>query len=99
MFPYENLSGTEEVFWTKNGERINTQESNEKYSGIRIDYPSLTIRKVNQQDAGSYQFTATNSMGTTKSDIIVLGKTFYLCNQTSWHFIDFHRHVNQNISC
>lgn len=72
VFPYNKLSGIKEAFWTKNGEQLDTQNRNEKYSDITLDDPSLEIKNVNQQDAGSYQFTVTNSMGTRRSDIIVL---------------------------
>lgn len=65
----------ENVFWTKNGEKIDTfaEKNNCKYSKVSIDNPSLTIYNVSQHDAGSYQFTAFNAVGSTKSDIIRLG--------------------------
>lgn len=65
----------ENVFWTKNGEKIDTfaETNNCKYSKVSIDNPSLTIYNVSHHDAGSYQFTAFNAVGSTKSDIIRLG--------------------------
>lgn len=65
----------ENVFWTKNGEIIDTfaETNNCKYSKVSIDNPSLTIYNVSNNDAGSYQFTALNAVGSTKSDIIRLG--------------------------
>lgn len=44
-----------------------------KYSEVSINNPSLTIFDVNQHDAGSYQLTATNAVGSTQSNAIVLG--------------------------
>lgn len=74
MFPYDKFSETQEVFWTKNGVKIDFRESGVKYSGFDIEDQSLTIHNVNHQDAGSYQITAINSVGSTSSDIFVIGK-------------------------
>lgn len=63
------------VFWSKNGEEIDTSKSGGKYSKLSIKDPSLTIFKVNEHDAGSYHLTASNAVGSTKSDVIVLGNS------------------------
>lgn len=73
MFPYDKFSETQEVFWTKNGVKIDFRESGKKYSGFNIEDQSLTIHNVNHRDAGSYQITVINSIGSTSSDIIVIG--------------------------
>lgn len=58
-------------YWTKNGEVIDTQAKgwiNFKWG----DYsPSLIIHNVNRQDAGFYRLTATNAVGSDKSDIVL----------------------------
>lgn len=63
----------ENVFWTKNGVGIDIQRMGRKYSKISTGNPSLTINNVNQQDAGSYQLIAVNSVGSTVSDTVILG--------------------------
>lgn len=59
------------VYWTKNGEKLNTQSLRGKYSKVNVKNPSLTIYNVNHQDAGSYQLIATNAVGSDKSDIVL----------------------------
>lgn len=73
VFLYEERPEIQSVFWSKNGEKLNSQGMRGKYSEVSIDNPSLTIFDINQHDAGSYQLTATNAVGSTQSDIIVLG--------------------------
>lgn len=63
----------DEIYWTKNGNKIDTQGNEEKFSKVSVDVPSLTIYNVNQYDAGRYTLTATNAAGTTVSEPIVLG--------------------------
>lgn len=70
---YDDSPIIQEVFWTKNGKKIDIQGSGGRLSGVTIDDPSLTIRDVNSDDAGEYQFTAVNAVGSTTSDVIVLG--------------------------
>lgn len=69
----DNSPDVLETFWTKNNERLNTEESGGKLSEMRIDNPSLTIRNVSPDDAGEYRLTAINAIGSTTSDVIVLG--------------------------
>lgn len=73
VFLYEKLPVLNNVFWTKNGEKLDTKGSGGRYHGVTTTEPSLTIFDVNAHDAGSYQLTATNLVGSTKSDVIVLG--------------------------
>lgn len=63
----------QDVFWTKNEEKIDVLSHEEKYSQVSVEDPSLTIFDVNPHDAGSYQLTATNAVGSTQSDAITLG--------------------------
>uniref|UniRef100_A0A8W8NZT4 Ig-like domain-containing protein n=1 Tax=Magallana gigas TaxID=29159 RepID=A0A8W8NZT4_MAGGI len=59
------------VYWTKNGEKIDTITGGRKFSKVTIKNPTLTIHNVNHQDAGSYQLTAINAVGSNKSDIVL----------------------------
>lgn len=61
------------MFWTKNGQELDTNGSGGRYSEVTVDNPSLAIFDVNQYDAGSYQLTATNALGSTTSDTVILG--------------------------
>lgn len=76
VFVIDDLPVIDEIYWTKNGNKINTQVNEGKYSKVSVDNPSLTIYNVNQYDAGHYTLTATNAAGTTVSDTIVLGTVF-----------------------
>lgn len=71
VFPYD----PDNVFWSKNGEKLQTSKFGEKYSKVSRTDPSLTIFTVNEHDAGSYYLTAINAVGSTQSEIIVVGKS------------------------
>lgn len=73
VFVYGSLPAVKNVFWTKNGQELDTNGSGGRYSEVTVDNPSLTIFDVNQYDAGSYQLTATNALGSTTSDTVILG--------------------------
>lgn len=73
VFLYGNLPAVQDVFWTKNGEKLDSQGSGGRYTEVTVDNPSLTIFEVNEYDAGSYQLTATNDIGSTSSDFLILG--------------------------
>lgn len=90
MFLYDNCNATTDVFWTKNGNEIDTLNSGGKYSKASIDDSSLTISDVNEHDAGSYQLTATNDVGSTQSDVIVLGNTVWQTNVVNVYTIYKH---------
>lgn len=85
VFPYDHFNATKDIFWTKNGEEIETSNSEEKYSRVNGDNSSFTmmISDVNGQDAGSYQLTATNEVGSTHSEDIVLGNKIWQINLIS----------------
>lgn len=69
------LPAIQKVFWTKDGEKLDIQGSGGKYCKVGVEDPSLIINNVNHRDIGSYQLTATNAVGATKSDVIVIGNT------------------------
>lgn len=73
VFVYGDLPAIQNVFWTKNGKEINTEGSGGKYTKVTVDNPSLTIFEANKYDAGSYQLTATNAVGSTSSEFLILG--------------------------
>lgn len=73
VFVYGDLPAIQSVFWTKNGKEINTEGSGGKYTKVTVDNPSLTIFEANEFDAGSYQLTATNAVGSTSSEFLILG--------------------------
>lgn len=78
VFVYDGSPDILEVFWTKNEEKIDTQGSGGRLSTVTVDDPSLTIRDVSHIDAGEYKLIARNAVGTTSSDIIVLGILTYI---------------------
>lgn len=73
VFVYGNRPAVQNVFWTKNGRELNTKGSGGKFTEVTVDNPSLTIFEVNEYDAGSYQLTATNAVGSTSSEFLILG--------------------------
>lgn len=81
---YDDSPAILEVFWTKNGEKIDTRGSGGRLSEVTIDDPSLIIRDVNVDVAGTYQFTAVNAVGSTNSDVIVLGIYRYISTDISY---------------
>lgn len=72
VFLYDQSHEILDVFWSMGENKIDTLEGGNKYSKVSIEEPSLTIFNVNEHDAGSYQLTATNAVGQTKSHVIVL---------------------------
>lgn len=73
MYVYDDSPGIFENFWTKNEKKINPEKSGGTLSEISNENPSLTIRNVSPDDAGEYRLTATNAVGSSTSDAIVLG--------------------------
>lgn len=90
VFPHDHFNATKDIFWTKNGEKIETSNGEEKYSRVNGDNSSFTISDVNEQDAGSYQLTATNEVGSTHSEAIVLGKKIWQINLISAYTINLY---------
>lgn len=82
VFPFEKSLAVQDVFWTRDGDKIYTQGSGGKYSKVSVENPSLTIFEVNKHDAGSYQLTAKNFVGSTKSDYIILGMSWQILHVT-----------------
>lgn len=85
------LPEIQDVFWTKDGEKVDIQGSGGKYCKVGDDDPSLIIHNVNHRDIGTYQLTATNAVGSAKSDVIVLGNTMIvLFNSMKYtNFVDY----------
>lgn len=73
VFLNETSPPVNDVYWTKNGIKLDVTKSDGKYSGVNINDPSLIINSVNHNDAGDYQLTAVNAVGESKSKVIVLG--------------------------
>lgn len=58
------------IKWTKDGQDIESEEEEHaKYS--KENGSSFTINKVNHNDVGSYQLTATNAVGSSRSQIVL----------------------------
>lgn len=87
VFLYEERPEIQTLFWSKNGQKLNSHAMRGKYSEVSINNPSLTIFDVNQHDAGSYQLTATNAVGSTQSNAIVLGIniSFHIYSKQTYH--------------
>lgn len=81
VFLSDDSPGIKDVFWSKNGEKIDIQGSGGRLSGVTIDDPSLIIRDVSQEDVGKYQLTARNAIGTNTSDVISIGMFFFNLRQ------------------
>lgn len=80
VFIYDDSPGILKIFWTRNDERVKYEESDGKLFKVYIDSPTLTIKNVSPDDAGEYQLTATNAVGSSSSDVIVLGICIILSN-------------------
>lgn len=74
MFIYDDSPGILDTFWTRNDKKIKSEENGGKLFEVYIDSrPTLTIKNVSSDDAGEYELTATNAVGSSTSDVIVLG--------------------------
>lgn len=73
VFLSDDSPDIKNIFWSKNGEKLDIQGSGGKLSGVTIDDPSLTITNVSQEDAGKYQLTAINAIGQNNSVVISIG--------------------------
>lgn len=71
VFVNKMLPAIKTIYWTKDGKKLEMEDGGEKYSEVNTRNPSLTIRNVNQHDAGTYRLTATNAVGTTSSEIVL----------------------------
>lgn len=79
VFLYDESPPFNVLYWTKNGIKLDVTKSNEKYSGVDMNDPSLIINSVNHNDAGDYQLIAVNEVGETRSEVIVLGNDKKIC--------------------
>lgn len=65
-----------DVYWTKKVAKESKEDfigtSNTRYK-VNTNDRSLTITDVDTNDAGTYRLNATNPVGTTTSEAIVLG--------------------------
>ncbi|KAK6963489.1 hemicentin-1, partial [Biomphalaria glabrata] len=66
--PLDSLS---DLYWTKNGVKLNTTGSN-KYSGGTKSIPNLTINSMTDSDVGRYECVAVNNFGTTEGPNITV---------------------------
>lgn len=66
---YDDSPDIQAVFWTKNGEKIDTQGNGGRLSKVTINDPSLTINEVCHHDAGRYKLTAVNAVGSNCDEI------------------------------
>ncbi|XP_062609206.1 uncharacterized protein LOC134270956 isoform X2 [Saccostrea cucullata] len=73
VFLYKQSPLLSEIAWKKDGSVIDIFGSGGKYTGGTLDEPSLTITNVNQSDAGNYQCKASNAVGSTIGNKIILG--------------------------
>eukprot|EP00105_Crassostrea_gigas_P015053 XP_011431932.1 PREDICTED: uncharacterized protein LOC105331445 isoform X4 [Crassostrea gigas] len=72
VYLYDTCHAIQKVVWTVNDEEIDQRGLGGKFSEVSVDSPCLTIHNINCCDAGSYKITATNAVGSTTSDAIVL---------------------------
>lgn len=77
IYFYDDSPCIIETYWEKNDEKINLEESSGKLLEMSSDISSLTIRNVSPCDAGKYQLTAINAVGSSTSDVIVLGTVLF----------------------
>lgn len=91
VFVSDDSPDIQEVFWSKNGEKIDIQGSGGRLSGVTNDDPSLTIRNVSQEDAGIYRLTAINAIGQNNSVVISIGmfSDFFFKSVLGWGFFYF----------
>lgn len=86
---YDNSPGILSVYWTKDGQKIDINKTGGRFSQVTVDKPSLNIKDVNLDDIGDYQLTATNAVGSTKSDVIKLGIIVYIYDIIYYFFSFF----------
>lgn len=77
VFLYDESPQVNDVYWTKNSTKLDISKSDGKYSEKNNDGKSLIIKNVTESDAGSYQLTAANAVGDTKSEVIKLGNNLF----------------------
>lgn len=72
VFLFPDSPPIQDAYWTKDGKKIDIEGSGGR---ISFDFRNkkLIIKEVGEEDTGNYKLTATNSIGSTTSDAIVLG--------------------------
>lgn len=73
VFLYDESPTLTDVYWTKDGIKLNIGGRGEKYLGGDVNNQSLIINNVNYNDDGDYKLIAINPVGETRSNGIVLG--------------------------
>lgn len=73
VFLYDESPTLTDVYWTKDGIKLNIGGSGGKFLGVDVNNQSLIINNVNYNDAGDYKLIAINAVGETRSKGIVLG--------------------------
>lgn len=81
VFLYPDSPTIQDVYWTKDGKKIDIAGSGGRLS-FDIENKKLIIKPVGKDDAGNYKLTATNSVGSTTSDTIVLGPPYIFIERT-----------------
>lgn len=87
VFIYDDSPRILDTFWTRNGKKIKSEERGGKLFEVYIDSATLTIKNISPDDAGEYKLTATNAVGSSTSDVIVLGISDIL-------FVNYHLPLN-----
>lgn len=73
MIIFDDSPGIHNFFWTKNEKPIDFEKADGKLSETRTGSPILTITNVGPDNAGEYQLTAINAVGSYTSEAINLG--------------------------
>lgn len=94
---YDNSPGILSVYWTKDGKKIDINETGGRFSQVTVDKPSLKIKDVNLDDIGDYQLTATNAVGSTTCDVIKLGIIVYIYDIIYYFFFIFSFNIRVHI--
>lgn len=71
VFIYDGSPEILDTFWEKKSKEIKMEENSWKL--LEGNNPTRIINNVIPDDAGEYQLTATNAVGTSTSDVIVIG--------------------------
>lgn len=73
VFLYDESPTLTDVYWTRDGIKLNIGRSGGKYLKVDVNNQSLIINNVSYNDAGDYKLIAINAVGETRSKGIVLG--------------------------
>ncbi|XP_059165768.1 hemicentin-1-like [Physella acuta] len=73
--PVTNIESLTDLYWTKDGQRLNTTNST-KYAGGTLSTPSLTIKSLSISDSGTYMCVAANAFGTVPGSNVTVDLTY-----------------------